>query len=98
MKKQFVARKVVGLVLGLFMAMGLAVPVLARPIAQAPSGMGTWYIDENNVLWGMGGGRRDAAGTDFMHLGDGQVGVRNEFVPIMENVASIAFVNDGLTL
>ena len=97
MKKRSAFKKVVSLVLGLVMMMGLYVPIVARPIAQAPSGTGTWYIDENNVLWGMGGGRRDAEGAELIHLGDGQVGLRNEFVPIMENVASIAFMNDGLT-
>jgi len=98
MRKSGIFKKILSLALGAILVVGLYVPIAARPIAQAPSGMGTWYIDENNVLWGMGGGRRDAAGTDFMHLGDGQSGVRNEFIPIMENVASIAFVNDGLTL
>ena len=92
-------KRIIGLVTVFVMCLGLAVPVLAaqaptpdvRTIATTPSGMATWYIDQNNVLWASGGW------FDGQHimLGDGIAQRRTNFVRIMDDVQSIAFISDG---
>jgi hypothetical protein len=98
-------KKLISLVLGLGMVMGLHVPFIAggssemrvnnnwQTIATAPSGIASWYIDEANVLWGTGGW---SSGQHVL-LGDGLAQRRASYVRIMENVAYIAFVSDGRT-
>ena len=67
-----------------------------QTVATTPSGRATWYIDDNDVLWGMGGSHVTEIGNVLL-LGDGIAQRRTEFVKIMENVQYIAFVNDGMT-
>ena len=94
-----VKKRIIGFTMALVMCLGLAAPVLAaqtptpdiRTIASTPSGMATWYIDQNNVLWASGGWSN---GQHIM-LGDGIAQRRTNYVRILDDVQSIAFINDG---
>jgi len=106
MKNQSCIKKLIGSALAFVMMLtaGFSVSATAQPlsaqndwktIAISPSGLMTYYVDDNNVLWGMGGRYDNWAPATFAPmLGDGISTRRTSFVPIMENVDYIAFVQD----